>query len=60
VGYDRDDCGEGIPSILSDEITNGPVYRPFFFHICRPFEFALYDQHTYRKMLPTNGKQEEG
>jgi uncharacterized protein YuzE len=39
---------EEFLQFLSDEITTGRVYRPFFFHICRPFEFALYDQHTYR------------
>jgi hypothetical protein len=28
-------------------ITRRPIYKAFFFHICRPFEFALYDQHVY-------------
>lgn len=29
-------------------ITRGRIYKPFFFHICRPLEFALYDQHVFR------------
>jgi uncharacterized protein YuzE len=39
---------EDFLHFLSNEITNGPIYQPFFFHICRPLEFALYDQHVYR------------
>jgi hypothetical protein len=38
---------EGFLRFLSG-ITSGRIYKPFFFHICRPLEFALYDQHVYR------------
>ncbi len=38
---------EGFLRFLS-RITGGRIYKPFFFHICRPLEFALYDQHVYR------------
>ena len=29
-------------------ITSGPIYKVLFLHLCRPLEFALYDQHVYR------------
>ena len=38
---------EGFLRFLSG-ITSGRIYKPLFFHICRPLEFALYDQHVYR------------
>ena len=38
---------KGFLRFLSS-ITGDRIYKPFFFHICRPLEFALYDQHVYR------------
>jgi len=39
---------EFLKFLSSKKITEGRIYQPFFFHICRPLEFALYDQHVYR------------
>jgi hypothetical protein len=57
-GFRRGDIDqESFAEIISNVFPNGPVWRLFLFHLARPWEWPIADQHVFRAHSALFGTQ---